>query len=116
MQVKEREFADYGNKVILSDTDSGLCLVQYTPVEKPELSERAPKKGYSYYGNDTCFEIYIRNPKPREVLRIAIVQRTSHNLYKASYADALGCANCTAKNYDEIHAFLKPLWQRSLQQ
>lgn len=116
MQVKQKEFADYGRATLLSDTAAGLWLVQYTPIEKPEPAERKPQKTYCFYEDEICLNVYVKVPQPREVLRTAIVQRTSHNVYKVTYADKLGCETATVKSYDEVHAFLKPLWRRSLAQ
>lgn len=115
MRLKFTEFRDYGNVSLLSDTESGLCIVEYSKIEGVKLAEHnQPRIKESFYCNEVTVEINIKEPWPRDVLRIAIVQRTSHNAYKATYSDKIGCAQCTAKNYDEIHAFLKPLWGRQL--
>jgi len=116
MQVKKKEFADYGPATLLSDTDTGLWLVQYTFIERPEPAKRNPQKTWCSNDDEICLNVYVTVPKPREVRRSAIVQRTSHNVYKVTYADKLGCSMATVKSYDEVHAFLKPLWRRSLAQ
>ncbi len=112
MQVKLKEFEDYRNMTVVSNTEDGFFAVQYALPSKVEVKSDI-RKGSSWSAPEgyETYEFFVKKPTQREVRRTVVVVKTSANCYKAVYADIAGCALCTAKTYEELHKWLKPLWQ-----
>lgn len=108
MWSENRQAWHFRKAKILCNTDSELCLIQY---DEPKQGEPKFDKAYSYYDNNS-WRITLPTINHRNVVRIAIVQRTGVNGYTVVYCDKQGVELRRFTSQKAAQEWLLPRWER----